>query len=132
MTYQVGKYLLVGFFYVRNYERNGDMNTTPKAKTQRLEIRVTPENKKKIERYASKCGLSTSEYVTKRALGFTPRTVLPDAFFNFYGKLCEICNSDMTPETEAKLLTLIDEIHSEILSPKKEVNDLLLQQDSGP
>ena len=39
---------------------------------------------------------------------------------------------DMTPETEAKLLALIDEIHNEILSPKKEVNDLLLQQDSGP
>ena len=108
------------------------MNTTPKAKTQRLEIRLIPENKKKIERYASKCGLSTSEYVTKRALGFTPRTVLPDAFFTFYGKLCEICNSEMTPEAEAKLLTLIDEIHSEILSPKKEVNDLLLPQDSGP
>ena len=103
------------------------MNTTPKAKTQRLEIRVTPENKKKIERYASKCGLSISEYVTKRALGFAPRTVLPDAFFTFYGKLCEI-----TPETEAKLLSLIDEIHSEMLAPKKEVNDLLQQQDSGP
>ena len=108
------------------------MNTTPKSKTQRLEIRLTSENKKKIERYASKCGLSTSEYVTKKALGFTPRTVLPDAFFYFYGKLCEICNSGMTPETEAKLLSLIDEIHSEILSPKKEVNDLLLPQDSGP
>ena len=38
----------------------------------------------------------------------------------------------MTPEAEAKLLALIDEIHSEILSPKKEVNDLLLPQDSGP
>ena len=108
------------------------MNTTQKAKTQRLEIRVTPENKKKIERYASKYGLSTSEYITKRALGFTPRTVLPDAFFTFYSKLCEICNYEMTPETEAKLLTLIDEIHNEILSPKKEVNGLLLPQDSGP
>ena len=108
------------------------MNTTPKAKTQRLEIRLTPENKKKIERNTAKSGLSTSEYVTKRALGFTPRTVLPDAFFTFYGKLCEICNKEMTPETEAKLLSLIDEIHSEILSPKKEVNDLLLPQDSGP
>ena len=108
------------------------MNTTPKSKTQRLEIRLTSENKKKIERYASKCGLTTTEYVTKRALGFAPRTVLPDAFFNFYGKLCEICNKEMTPETEVKLLTLIDEIHNEILSPKKEVNDLLLPQDSGP
>lgn len=108
------------------------MNTTPKAKTQRLEIRLTPENKKKIERNASKCGLSTTEYVAKRALGFAPRTVLPDAFFNFYGKLCEIYNKEMTPETEAKLLALIDEIHTEILSPKKEMNDLLLQPDSGP
>lgn len=108
------------------------MNTTLKAKTRRLEIKVTPENKKKIERYASKCGLTTTEYVTKRALGFAPRTVLPDAFFTFYAKLCEICNYEMTPETEAKLLTLIDEIHSEILSPKKEVNELLLPQDSGP
>ena len=108
------------------------MNTTLKAKTRRLEIRVTPENKKKIERYASKCGLTTTEYVTKRALGFAPRTVLPDAFFNFYGKLCEICNYEMTPETEAKLLALIDEIHSEMLSTKKEVHNLLLPQDSGP
>lgn len=56
---------------------------------------------------------------------------LPDAFFNFYGKLCGICNKDMTFETETKLLTLIDEIHSEILSPKKELIDLSLPQDSG-
>ena len=108
------------------------MNNTPKNKTQRLEIRLTSENKKKIERNASKCGLTTTEYVTKRALGFAPRTVLPDAFFTFYAKLCEICNYEMTPETEAKLLALIDEIHSEILSQKKEVNDLLPPQDSGP
>ena len=70
-------------------------------------------------------------FASKRALGFAPRMALPDAFFNFYGKLCEICNKDMTPETETKLLTLIDEIHSEILSHKKEVIDLSLPQDSG-
>ena len=98
----------------------------------RIVARVTEKEKKQIERNASKCRLSTSEHVTKRALGFTPRAVLPDAFFTFYAKLCEICNSEMTPETEAKLLSLIDEIHSEILSPKKEVNDLLLPQDAGP
>lgn len=57
--------------------------------------------------------------------------MLPDAFFIFYGKLCEICNKDMTSETEAKLITLIDEIHSEVLSPKKEVIDLSLPQDFG-
>lgn len=57
--------------------------------------------------------------------------MLPDAFFIFYEKLCEICNKDMTTETEAKLIALVDEIHSEILSPKKELIDLSLPQDSG-
>lgn len=37
----------------------------------------------------------------------------------------------MTTETEAKLIALVDEIHSEVLSPKKEVIDLSLPQDSG-
>ena len=108
------------------------MNKTPKEKYARIDIRVRPEVKRKIEKLASKCGLTITEYLTKRALGFTPRTVLPDAFYLFYSKLCEICNNNMTPEMEKRLLAFIDEIHSEILSPKKEVIDLRQQQDSGP
>ena len=38
----------------------------------------------KIESLADKCGLSISEYVRKRALGYEPKTVLPDVFFDFY------------------------------------------------
>ena len=68
--------------------------------------------------------------------------VQPDAFFDFYNKLCELCNSgSLTPETENKLLMLIDEIHSELLLPEKEtikqikngieVSDEWQQQDSG-
>ena len=94
------------------------MNKTPKEKYARIDIRVKPEVKRKIENYASKCGLTITEYLTKRALGFTPRAVLPDAFYLFYSKLCEICNSNMTPEAEERILAFIDEIHSEILSPK--------------
>ncbi len=59
--------------------------------------------------------------MVQRALGYEPKTVLPDAFFDFYNKLCELCNSgSLTPETENKLLALIDEIHSELLLPQKE------------
>ena len=65
--------------------------------------------------------LSISEYVVQRALGYEPITVLPDVFLDFYNKLCELSNtSGFTPETENKLLSLIDEIHSELLLPKKE------------
>lgn len=97
------------------------MNRNPKEKLARIEIRVKPKEKERIKRLAEKCSLSVSEYVVQRALGYEPRTVLPDVFFDFYNKLCELCNSsEITPETESKLLALIDEIHSELLLPEKE------------
>ena len=80
--------------------------------------------------------------MVQRALGYEPRTVQPDVFFDFYNKLCQLCNSsEITPETENKLLALIDEIHSELLLPEKEtitqikngteVNDEWQPPDSG-
>ena len=97
------------------------MNRNPKEKLARIEIRVKPKEKEKIKRIAEKCNLPLSEYVVQRALGYAPRTVQPDVFFDFYNKLCELCNTvGFTPETENKLLSLIDEIHSELLLPKKE------------
>lgn len=97
------------------------MNRNPKEKCARIDIRVKAKDKEKIKRIAEKCNLSISEYVVQRALGYEPRTVLPDVFFDFYNKLCELCNTTgFTTETENKLLSLIDEIHSELLLSKKE------------
>lgn len=97
------------------------MNRNPKEKFARIDIRVKPKDKEKIKRLAEKCNLSLSEYVVQRALGYEPKTVLPDVFFDFYNKLCELCNTvEITPETESKLLSLIDEIHSALLLPEKE------------
>ena len=118
------------------------MNRNPKEKFARIDIRVKPKDKEKIKRIAEKCNLPVSEYIVQRALGYEPRTVLPDAFFDFYNKLCELCNTaGFTPETESKLLSFIDEIHSELLLPKKEtmkqiksrieVSDKWLPPDSG-
>lgn len=96
------------------------MNRNPK-KIARIDIRIKPKEKDKIKRIAEKCNLSVSEYVVQRALGYAPQTVQPDVFFDFYNKLCELCNSsETTPETENKLLALIDEIHSELLLSEKE------------
>ena len=97
------------------------MNRNPKEKFARIDIWVKPKDKEKIKRIAEKCNLSVSEYVVQRALGYAPRTVHPDAFFDFYNKLCQLYNSSkITAETENKLLALIDEIHSELLLPEKE------------
>ena len=119
------------------------MNRNPKEKLARIEIRVKPKEKDKIKRIAEKCNLSVSEYVVQRTLGYEPRTVLPDVFFDFYGKLCELCNTaELTLKAESKLLLLIDEIHSALLLPKKEtvkqikngieMSNKWRQPDSGP
>ena len=49
------------------------------GKDVRIAVRVTAIEKEKIQAKARKCGLSTTEYVKQRALGYEPRAVPPDA-----------------------------------------------------
>ena len=44
---------------------------------------------------AKRCGLTLSEYLVKRASGYEPRAVLPDAFYDFYGELCKLSNIEI-------------------------------------
>ena len=95
-----------------------------KNSNQRIEARITPEQKKKITHIAEKCGLPLSEYIRQRALGYSPKAVMPDAFYDFHEKLCELCNAidgKFNNDTEEKLLQLIDEIQSKLLLPGKEI-----------
>lgn len=108
------------------------MNRNTKEKLARIEIRVKSKDKDKIKRLAEKCNLSISEYLVQRALGYEPITVLPDVFFDFYNKSCQLDNTvGFTPETENKLLSLIDEIHTELLLPRKEDMRKWRPPDSG-
>ena len=99
------------------------MNRNPKEKSVQILIRTKPKDKEKIKKLADKCNLSVSEYVVQRALGYEPITVLPDAFYRFYSKLCDVTNElkkTVSPETEAKLVELTEYIHSTLLLPYKE------------
>ena len=108
------------------------MNRNTKEKFARIDIRVKPKDKNKIKQLAVKFNLSVSEYMVQRALGYEPITVLPDVFFDFYNKLCQLDNTvGFTPETENKLLSLIDEIHTELLLPRKEDMRKWRPPDSG-
>ena len=91
-------------------------------KNARIELRVTQSEKMKIARLAESCGLSQSEYVRQRTLGYAPRTVLPDVFFQFYQMLCRLCDEvadKVSPDTERRLLETVDEIQRQLLLPEK-------------
>ena len=83
-------------------------------KNARIELRVTQSEKKKISRLAESCGLSQSEYVRQRTLGYTPRTVLPDVC-----RLCDEVADKVSPDTEQSLLEVVDEIQRQLLLPVK-------------
>ena len=91
-------------------------------KNARIELRVTQSEKNKIARIAESCGLSQSEYVRQRTLGYAPRTVLPDVFFDFFQMLCRLCDEvadKVSPDTERRLLETVDEIQRQLLLPEK-------------
>lgn len=91
-------------------------------KKARVELRVTQSEKNRIARLAESCGLSQSEYIRQRTLGYAPRTVLPDVFFQFYQVLCRLCDEvadKVSPDTERSLLEAVDEIQRQLLLPEK-------------
>lgn len=115
------------------------MNRNKKEKYARIEIRVKPKDKGKIKQIADKCGLTVSEYVLQRALGYAPKEVPSDVFFYFYNKLCELLNRELSPEVETAALKLFDDIYAEIIdTPKqtaKQIREEVKQwqaQASGP
>jgi hypothetical protein len=99
------------------------LNKTPKADTARIDLRLKPAEKAKIQRLAKQCGLSTTEYLVQRALGYAPREQMSDALYDFYGRLCGVCNlaegADKA-EIEAALLKLVNDFHRTALLPEKE------------
>ena len=93
------------------------------VKNKNLFIRVSEKEKNLMERNAERCGLSVSEYLRQRALGYMPKAVLPEVFFSFNDKLDELCiavEGKITAETEEKIVALIDEITAELILPQKE------------
>lgn len=115
------------------------MNQRQQEKSCRLYLRVSPREKASITALADACGLSVAEYLRKRALGYAVKAAVPDAFYSFTGKLSELLNRELSPETEATALWLFDEIYAEIIDTRKQSKREITEEvstwqapDSGP
>lgn len=92
-------------------------------RTTAIYVRVTEKEKSRIKQKADKCGLSQSEYLRKRALGYSPKALLPESFYEFSSKLGEVyeqINKGYNTEVEEKLISLLDEIQLKLLTPEDE------------
>ena len=91
----------------------------------------TEAQKRKIKSIAAKCGLGQGDYILKRALGYEPKTVPPDAFFVFHDKLCGILDSPPTPNVEKTALRVFDEIYAQLIDNRKQPQDEIIREMRG-
>lgn len=84
---------------------------------ERIVARVTPQEKKKIRALAGRCGLSQTEYLRQRALGFEPKAVQMEVVLNLIQKLDSLAENCFSQEVEKETLTLLSEIERELIEP---------------
>ena len=98
----------------------------------RIVARVTQKEKERVNSLAKACGLSTTEYIRQRALGFEPRSVPPGALFVFCEKLDALVEPPFSAEVNAAALALLKDISGTLIAPRKENMRKWQPQDSGP
>lgn len=89
------------------------------GKDMRIAVRVTEKEKERIQAKARKCGLSTTEYVKQRALGYEPRGVPPNVLFVLLEKLGELADQTNSPELDEEIRSLLQQIAAVLLLPEK-------------
>ena len=89
------------------------------GKDVRIAVRVTVKEEDKVQSKARKCGLSTTEYIKQRALGYEPRAVPPDALFACLERLGELADKASSPELDKEIGAVLKQITAEFLLPEK-------------
>ena len=79
-----------------------------------INVRVSVTEKKKVTMLARKCGLSLSEYLRQRALGYEPGGHPPKEVFTVLDKIDELAESESSSP------------HSSIVDCTDEIRDLLI------
>ena len=87
-----------------------------KERTQSIYTRITPAEKQQIERKARKCGLSVSEYVRQRCLGYAPREIAPDVYY----VLCRKLDEARRLGSGDAILSLLDDMRKELILPGRD------------
>ena len=86
-------------------------------KTKQMHARVTPQEKKRIAANAKKCGLSVSEFIRQRSLGFAPRETPPEVYYTLCEKLDEATEhpgGEMIP-------AVLDELRAAVILPGRDL-----------
>ena len=77
-----------------------------------INVRVSVTEKRKMTLMAKRCGLSLSEYLRQRALGYEPGGHPPKEVFDVLDKIDEIAESCQPSASTTKIAACADEIRN--------------------
>ena len=92
-----------------------------KKESPRIALRLTEREKKQAAALAAQCGLTLSEYLRQRALGFEPKAVQPDAYFVLCEKLDRLTEPPFSEAVNDAAIKLIRDMDSALIAPRKDV-----------
>lgn len=101
-------------------------------KDHRITARVTEKEQNRIAALAKQCGLSQTEYIRQRALGYAPKSAPPEPFFRFCEKADALLELVPGPEVQKAALELFRETEHLLLAPEREVVRIWQPPASGP
>ncbi len=87
-----------------------------KERRNSIYVRVTSAEKVQITHKAIKCGLSVSEYIRQRCLGYAPREMPPEVYYRLCQKLDDVkndCNANA-------VLAVLDELRQTLVEPGRD------------
>lgn len=97
-----------------------------KIRTVGINVRVSPNEKRRILHNSKMCGLSLSEYLRKLALGYEPRPVQPYEFevFTFtLEKIYRDSHTQLGKEVQQKFLDILQAIQEKFVLPERRIGN---------
>lgn len=92
-------------------------------------FKCNQKQREQIKKNAKACGMKQGDYLLQRALGFEPKALNLGAYLNLYKKLCDVANKELSAETEARLLDVLDQIYSRLFEGAPPSKEALLEED---
>ena len=96
----------------------GSDHTTHRTKS--IYTRVTPQEKQHIQVRARTCGLSVSEYLRQRALGYAPRAIPPEDLHLLRTELQLLRKAGRAPDADRAIQGVLNEIRDTFILPGRD------------
>lgn len=96
-----------------------------------INIRATDREASVIKRNAAKCGMSVSQFLILRGLGFEPQPLPPAVYYHFIEKLDNLQDHGIPAESKQQIRALTNDIRNVMIEMQKEDLKEWLSQVSG-